>query len=267
MIAALLLAASAAAASPATWVPPALPLIEQAIRAGRLEQARLMLGRVAAAGEKGPQVDRLLADFAFASGKNEEALARYLQLSANSPRDSFLAERSAITALRLGNVAVAALLAERATTAPNPTWRAWNARGVVGDLQHDWAKADESYELAARLAPGEGEILNNRGWSQILRGDWSNAVGLFEQAAALDPKSRRIANNLELARAALATDLPRRRPGEEDAAWAARLNDAGVAAQILGDKKRAIAAFAQALEASGSWYDRAANNLQAANGR
>jgi hypothetical protein len=88
---------------------------------------------------------------------------------------------------------------------------------------------------------------------------------LFADASAKDPHSTRIANNLELARAALSSDLPRRNPGEADSAWAARLNDAGVAAQLLGDKQRAVAAFAQALEARGSWYDRAANNLKAAN--
>jgi hypothetical protein len=80
----------------------------------------------------------------------------------------------------------------------------------------------------------------------------------------LDPNSSRIANNLELARSAMAGDLPRRRAQETDEAWAERLNDAGIAAEILGDKPRAIAAFTQALEASGRWYERAANNLEAA---
>jgi len=61
--------------------------------------------------------------------------------------------------------------------------------------------------------------------------------------------------------------LPRRKPGEADSDWAARLNDAGVAAEALGDRKRAIAAFTQALEASGSWYERAANNLAGASGQ
>jgi hypothetical protein len=40
------------------------------------------------------------------------------------------------------------------------------------------------------------------------------------------------------------------------------LNDAGVAAAILGDKRRATAAFTQALDVSGTWYSRAANNLE-----
>jgi hypothetical protein len=34
-----------------------------------------------------------------------------------------------------------------------------------------------------------------------------------------------------------------------------------------GDRQRAIAAFAQALEASSQWYERAANNLALVEGR
>ena len=267
MIAPILLALDIAAATPAAQPPPALSDIEQAIRVGRLEQAQLMIGRAMQAGASGAQVDLILADLAFAAGRNDEALVRYQQLLAIAPGDTMLAERAGIAALKLGNVEVAAGLIERATKSPNASWHAWNARGVVADLQRDWPAADKAYAKAAALAPDEAQVPNNRGWSELLRGDWTKAVGLFERAAARDPKSSRIANNLELARAALASDLPKRRPGEDDRAWAARLNDAGVAALLLGDKQRAVAAFAQALEASGSWYDRAANNLKAANSR
>ena len=95
----------------------------------------------------------------------------------------------------------------------------------------------------------------------MLRGQWADALPLFERAAGMDPKSKRIADNLELARAAVAEDLPRRLAGETDTAWAARLNDAGVLAASSGDRQRAIAAFAQAIEARTQWFDRAANNL------
>ena len=121
------------------------------------------------------------------------------------------------------------------------------------------------FRKAARLRPAEPSLLNNQGWSYLLRGQWSHARGCFQQAAKLDPKSVRIANNLELAEASLSERLPGRRQGESDRSWAARLNDAGVAAQLLGDRKRAIAAFTQALEASGTWYSLAGNNLEAAN--
>ena len=97
--------------------------------------------------------------------------------------------------------------------------------------------ADEFYQHALKLAPKEARVINNQGWSMLLRGDWAAAVPLFQQAVALDPNSVRIANNLELAKSALAADLPRRRPGEANADWAARLNDAGVAAELLGDKR------------------------------
>jgi len=270
MIWPLLIAASVANAAPPQQ--PAAPLpslseVEHALSVGRLEQARLMIGRAIAGGMTGPQVDRILADLAFASGKYDEALVRYRQLAAVSPNDSMLAERTGISALKQGDVATAALFIDRATKAPKPSWRAWNARGVVADLQQDWRTADVAYGEAVKLAPNAADLVNNQGWSQLLRGDWKRAAGLFQRAAELDPGSTRIANNLELARAAMAGELPGRKAGEDDLAWAARLNDAGMAAQLMGDKQRAVAAFTQALEASGTWYARAANNLQSASSK
>ena len=79
---------------------------------------------------------------------------------------------------------------------------------MLADFKHDWPMADEAYARAAELAPREARVANNQGWSKLIRGDWAAAIPLFERAAMLDGKSDRIANNLELARAALASDLP-----------------------------------------------------------
>ena len=269
MIVALLIAASTAAASPvapAASQPVNLTEAAHAIDVGRLDQARQMVGRAIAVGAKGPLVDRLLADLAFASGANAEALPRYEQLLAKAPADTMLAEHAGIAALRVGDLERARRWLERATGSPSASWRAWNARGALADLQGDRTAADAAYDKAARIAPDRAEVINNQGWSLLLRGNWREALARFERAAERDPKSTRIANNLELARAALASDLPQRRDGESDADWAGRLNDAGIAAQVLGDRQRAVAAFTQALEASGRWYDRAANNLKLAGG-
>ena len=263
----LAIAVAVADPSPATALLPANVLTEasQALEAGRLEQARLMIARAVANGQKGLEIDRLTADLAFASGKDAQALAGYEQLIAGGDRLSITAERAGIAALRLGDVDRALPLISRAVEAPGASWRAWNARGVVADQQRDWTAADDAYRHARSLAPDRGEIANNMGWSQLLRGNWSAAAEQFEHAAkTLGRSSTRVANNLELARAALANELPARRRNESDADWAARLNDAGVAASIMGDQKRAIAAFTQALEASGHWYMRAANNLESA---
>ena len=267
LAAAVSAAQPAAAASPTPTAIPSLSEAAQALEAGRLEQARLMVTRAMSAGIKGPELDRLLADLAFASGKDSEALARYDQLIQNGADKSGVAEKAGIAALKLGLVDRALALITIATESKNASWRSWNARGVIADLNADWQTADASYDRALALAPDRAEVINNRGWSHLLRGDWQGAVADLERAAAADPKSARAANNLELARAALANDLPERRRGETGQAWAQRLNDAGLVAQLMGNQTKAIAAFTQALEASGTWYARAANNLEAVTAR
>jgi Flp pilus assembly protein TadD len=264
MILAFLIAAASAASTPPVSAPPETVLREaqKAADSGRRDQARLMLARLIAQGVRGPKVDRVLADIAFEDGNYAEALKLCEALLASGPADALVLEHAGIAALKLSDVNRAAPLIERATNAQGASWRAWNARGVLADLKRDWMEADAAYAKALRLAADESAVFNNRGWSQLLRGDWLKAVADFERAATLDPKSMRIVNNLELARAALAADLPTRRKGESDEAWAHRLNDAGVAADILGDRPRAVAAFTQALEANGQWYLRAANNLE-----
>ena len=270
MIEALLLALSpVASAQPAVPLSPSAQLEEarRAAASGRLDQARLMIANAIAAGANPADADRAVADLAFVPGNYSEALGVYQKLLTIAPDDTVVLERAGIAALHIGNIPVAAELIDRSTVKPNASWRAWNAKGAIADLKGDWAAADAAYDHAERLAPGHFEVVNNRGWSRLLRGDWQGAAEFLQKAAVLDPKSVRTANNLELARAALSADLPQRKAGESDSAWAARLNDAGMAAQLLGDRKRAIAAFTQALEASGSWYERAANNLKAASGQ
>ena len=252
-----LVAIALLAAEPAAGLGDAV----QALQAGRLEQARLILDTAVSAGAKGNEVDRLLAELAFRTGNWSAALKAYERLAAIHPDESLTLERAGISAFHLGDLRRARAALAAATAIPGASWRAWNARGAVADFRRDWAEADRAYDRALQLAPSSANVLNNRGWSLLLRGDWAEALPLLEQAATLAPGTPRITDNLELARAALADDLPKRRPGESDSGWAARLNDAGVLAMASGDRKRAIAAFAQAIEARAQWFDRAANNL------
>jgi Flp pilus assembly protein TadD len=162
----------------------------------------------------------------------------------------------------LGDRSRARTLIEKAVSSGNASWRAWNALGALCDFERDWDGADAAYATADELSPNQAEVLNNHGWSLIVRGEWASAIEALERAVQLDPESSRIANNLELARASVAADLPKRRNGESDFDFAARLNDSGVAAERLGDRDRAIAAFSRALAVSGAWHSRAANNLE-----
>jgi len=269
MIAALLIALSPVATAAAPLLSPEIQLEEarHAAAAGRLDQARLMIANAIAGGAEPIDADRAIADLAFDSANYAEALGVYRKLLVIAPDDVAILERGGIAALQVGDIAVAAELIDRATAKSGASWRAWNARGAIADMKRDWIAADAAYDKADQLAPGHFEVSNNRGWSRLLRGDWPGAIAFFERAVTLDPKSIRAANNLELGRSALSAQLPHRNAGEADRDWAARLNDAGMAAQLLGDRKRAVAAFTQALEASGSWYERAANNLAAVSGQ
>jgi len=262
---ALALALADPAPLPAPMLPSPISLAEagRAIAAGRLDQAKAMLGIAVAAGAKGEPVDRLLADLAFARGEDENALALYKALLTGHPNEALLLERGGVAALRLGRLGEATALLDRATQAPGAGWRAWNARGVAADRQGRWDEADAAYVQAATLDPKRAEVANNQGWSLMLRGRWDEAAAAFERAASLDPKLPRLANNLELARAAVAAELPHRMAGESDEGFTARLNDSGVVAAASGQTKRAEAAFSQAIELRSRWYKRAADNLAA----
>jgi len=232
-----------------------------ALAAGRPEQARQMIAVAVEQGASGPQVDRLLADLAFVREDWPRAVAGYEALLLPSPNDPHLLENAGIAALHADELGKANAYLAKATARGNAGWRAWNARGVVADRQHDWATADRAYSRAALLAPKNAKVLNNRGWSLLLRGEWGAAVDPLARAAKLAPADRRIAANLDLARSAVAASLPARRSGESGEDYADRLNDAGVTALRQGDRARAVAAFAQALDASDHWFARAANNL------
>lgn len=255
----LLVAALAAAAVPDVSLAEA----RHALSAGRLDQARTMIAAAVGAGAAGAPVDRLLADLAFAQGDPERSAALYSALLLQQPGDVVMTERAGLSHLRVGRLREAEALLRRASGRPGASWMAWNGLGAIADGRGDWVMADGAYTRAAQLAPQRAEVANNRGWSLLLRGRWSEAAAELTRGAALEPAIGRLANNLDLARAALAADLPARRAGETDESWSARLNDAGVAAAVRGERTRAIAAFSQAIDARSEWNRRASANLAA----
>ena len=240
---------------------------EHALAAGRFQQAEQMVRQIVASGEKGDRVDRLRAASAASVGQHDVALALFGQQARKYPQDPKLADGAARAAYRLGRIDQAWRWSASAVALPGAGWSAWNLAGVIADQRGEFDRADECYGRALALVPGKAEVLNNQGWSLLLRGQWMGAAERFGKSLNADPGSTIARSNLELAEAALATDLPARRSGETGESYAARLNDAGVIAEAAGDRKRAIAAFSQAVALHSRWSETAAANLAQAERR
>src|SRR5438270_7942331 len=136
-----LLTAAAVLAAPVPASPSAHELIagaDQAVHENRLNQAALMISRAVGVGASGAELDRVLADFAYASGNYAEALAQYDALLKLAPEDRSLLEPAGIAALKLGYVHRASSLLTLVTSMDATDWRAWNALGVAADLERNW---------------------------------------------------------------------------------------------------------------------------------
>lgn len=220
-----------------------------------------MISKAIKNGVAGYPLDMIVADLEYAAGNCEAAFARYSAIIPASEDKSKVVERAGISALKCGRNADAEAFLRAAVADERAGWSAWNALGVLLDRKRDWAAADQAYQRALSLDPANADVLNNLGWSLILRRDWAKAERTLQRAASLNPKAIRIKHNLQLARAGISNDLPKREVGESIDSWSARLNDAGVVAYSQGNFVKARAAFTRALEARDQWFDRAANNL------
>ncbi len=235
---------------------------EAALAAGRIDQSAKMIQQLSSEGVTGPRFDRLRAGQALAAGRDTEALSLYGNLAYRPQSPASDREGAAIAAYRLGKAADARVWVAQAMTMKGASWRAFNLCGILADEASDFVAADTCYDRADAMAPGRAEVTNNRGWSLLLRGHWQDAGAAFEKALAIDPSDRLARSNLDLARAAIASDLPQRREGEADGDFARRLNDAGVMAAAAGQQDRALSAFANAIETRPTWSATAARNLE-----
>ena len=235
---------------------------EAALAAGRVEQTGKMVRQLASEGVSGPRFERLRGGEALAAGRNEEALRRFGNLAYRPGSPAGDREGAAIAAYRMGRKAEARVWVGQAMGMTGATWRAFNLCGALADEANDFSVADGCYARADALSPGRAEVANNRGWSLLLRGQWAMAASAFERALAIDPADRVARGNLDLARAALADDLPVRKPNESDSDFGRRLNDAGVMAQAAGSRDRAVAAFASSIETRSTWSPVTACNLE-----
>ena len=267
MIALLVTLAQAPAEIPAPGQPTTttadpqtrLAEIRAAIDGGRLVQAELMLGTMSAT----PSADelRLFADLRFGQQRFVEAAKLFLSLEQVQPNDSHIESRLGIALLHLGRIDDAEARLRKAAQLPGADWQAWNALGVLLDGRKAWVESRQAYDHALSLAPDQPTVLNNAAYSLILQSHPAEARDMLAKARSIAPNDPRIVVNSQIADGMAGFYPKKRASNENNAQWAAHLNNAGYGAMLVGDLPKARALFAQAIKASDTHYEAAEKNL------
>ena len=246
-------------AAPTQAGPGDLPIIAAAIDSGRLVQARLMLARQDA-GDDPDELAYLQGRLALAEGNDAAALRRFEPLAAAHPGNCRFVGGAGLAAARLAQTdrAIAWLIA--ATDACPDDWRTWNALAVCYDAKESWPQSSAAFAHALRLAPDKATVMNNAGVSLLRQHRFDEAAALLREARRIAPHDERIANNLDVATAAAGQPITRR-PGENAARWADRLNNAGVGAVLSGRQAQARAYLSQAISVDPTYDATAAETL------
>lgn len=139
-------------------------------------------------------------------------------------------------------------------------WRAYNALGILADMDGDAEQAEKYYQEALNIQPRSAVILNNLGYSRYLVGEWDDAREALRTALREDPGYELAWRNLGLVHArqgdyefalqALA------RTGDQAEAY----NDVGFVTMMEGDYAQALTFFNEAMRLSPSYYVTASEN-------
>ncbi|RDJ26889.1 hypothetical protein DWF00_01545 [Bosea caraganae] len=86
----------------------------------------------------------------------------------------------------------------RAHSPERPDWRILSAQGTVADQLGEHPRAQQLYETALKLAPGEPTILSNLGLSLALTKNLPEAERVLREAATSNKSDARVRQNLVL---------------------------------------------------------------------
>jgi Flp pilus assembly protein TadD len=133
------------------------------------------------------------------------ALTRYTQAAAvmesaavKAPSDMEILSAYGKALADAGQLQQAADVLTRSYTAEEPNWSSMNAQGSIADHLGDHAKAQDFYNGALKIAPGEPSVLNNLGMSYALSKQLPRAEQALRQAADSPGADARMRANLGL---------------------------------------------------------------------
>ncbi|WP_413111009.1 tetratricopeptide repeat protein [Thaumasiovibrio sp. DFM-14] len=138
---------------------------------------------------------------------------------------------------------------------------AYNALGVICDLETKHLDAQKLYKLGLNQQPRDEKLLNNYAYSLYMNGDLNQAENIYKRITKLNSQSDKAWSNLGLIYI---------RKGQYNAAYGAlkhamkpeaAYNDIGYFAMLEGDYEAAIHFLQKAIDASPTYYITAQENL------
>lgn len=233
----------------------------RALEMEKYEEAVSAYKRMLAADPQDPEAVFGIAETMLAAGDFPIALGYYRALSTNETFRARAWQGEGLVLLSIGQPRQSGEILRKAVADDVTLWRAWNGLGRTLDIEGKHDEAKSSYDRALALEPGSAAVLNNRGVSNMLAGRYAEAEKDLRDAVSRDRDLERARSNLRLVLAwqgryaeALA-DVSR-----IDAPIA--LNNIGYIAMKRGDLNHAEAYFAQAMQMSPAFYDKADRNLK-----
>lgn len=127
-----------------------------------------------------------------------QALAVLQQAAIKNPRSHEIMGAYGKSLADVGRFKEAAAVLARAHTPEKPDWRILSAQGAVADQSGDHVQAQQYYEAALKIVPGEPTVLSNLGLSYALSKRLPEAERALTAAARHPNADQRVRQNLAL---------------------------------------------------------------------
>lgn len=183
------------------------------------------------------------------------------QILEHDPRDVQALAWLGLSALRSGQLSVAADYLQQVVTIDPYHWQALNGLGVIADAEGRPADAQVYFRRGLAIIPGHPKLTANLGWSKVLAGELAEAEVLLQDSLKTAPDVLATRSNLAFCialqgRYEQAMEIYTALYGEATAS-----NNVGYAAMLRGDDKVAETFLQQAISSKPSYYAKAAKNL------
>lgn len=207
-----------------------------------------------------------LADSVRRLGQAQSALVMYDQLHAENPDNLDITEGRGLTLMTAGKVADAGRVFSAVIEKDPKRWRSLNALGLLFITKNMVPEAMAYFEEALNQSPDNPAVLNNMGLSQAINHDYPKAIESLDYAARLSKVSaqhRQIDLNLAMVYGVSGDMEKSREIAGKYIEGAALDNNMGLYAHLAKDDALAKSYLNMALSQSSIYYQRAWDNLDA----